>query len=157
MRWRVLVLLATLSATPCAAQDLMLKGSDGQSRTLSAQAFAALPHVTIHVQERSGPAEFAGVPVSALTALVGAPQGEALRGPAAAMVVVVTAADGYRSALALAETDASVRDQQVILADRRDGKPLDAKEGPLRLVVEADKRPLRSARQVTGLEVRMLP
>ncbi len=73
------------------------------------------------------------------------------------MVVVVTAADGYRSALALAETDASVRDQQVILADRRDGKPLDAKEGPLRLVVEADKRPLRSARQVTGLEVRMLP
>jgi hypothetical protein len=39
------------------------------------------------------------------------------------------------------------------LADRRDGKPLDNHEGPLRFVVPGDKRHARWIRGVTMLEV----
>jgi len=41
----------------------------------------------------------------------------------------------------------------IILADHRDGKPLDAHEGPLRIVVPGDKRGARWIRGVTSLEV----
>jgi hypothetical protein len=44
-------------------------------------------------------------------------------------------------------------DRVILLADRRDGKPLDNREGPLRLIVPGDKRHARWIRGVTTLEV----
>jgi hypothetical protein len=49
-------------------------------------------------------------------------------------VLMVEAADGYKVAFALAEVDPAFAVRDVIAADKRDGKPLDAKEGPLRVV-----------------------
>ncbi len=146
-----------VAAVPAGAQVVTLKGVMGESKIVSAQAFAAMPHATVTASEHGRSAAYDGVPLSALTALVGAPQGEALRGPAMADIVVVTAADGYRVALSLAETDPAVRADRIILADRADGHPLDAREGPYRLVVEGDKRPARSARNVQSIEVRAAP
>ncbi len=58
---------------------------------------------------------------------------------------VVQAADGYR--VVFSQPD--ITDHVVLLADRNDGKPLDAKEGPYRLVVPHDKRHMLLVRQVT--------
>jgi hypothetical protein len=53
----------------------------------------------------------------------------------------------------LTEFDPNFTDRVIILADRRDGKPLDSHEGPLRFVVPGDKRHARWIRGVTTLEV----
>ena len=53
------------------------------------------------------------------------------------------ATDGYRAVFALPGLDHAYTDRIVILADRRDGKPLTEKEGPLRIVVADEKREAR--------------
>jgi hypothetical protein len=45
-------------------------------------------------------------------------------------------------------------DKIVLLADRKDGKLLDTKEGPYRVVVPDDKRNMRWVKQVARLSVR---
>jgi hypothetical protein len=45
-------------------------------------------------------------------------------------------------------------DKVVLIVDKRDGKPLDAKEGPLRLVVPDEKMHARWVRQVTGFVIK---
>jgi hypothetical protein len=43
--------------------------------------------------------------------------------------------------------------RDIILAGKRDGKPLDPKEGPFRIVAPGDKRGARWVRQVMTLEL----
>jgi hypothetical protein len=45
----------------------------------------------------------------------------------------------------------------VVLAFLKDGKPLDAKEGPYRIVVPDEKRLARWVRQVTTLKIVAAP
>ena len=49
--------------------------------------------------------------------------------------IVVNAKDGYEVVLALEEVDPMFQQNQVLVADTLDGKPLDDKHGPLQLVV----------------------
>lgn len=94
--------------------------------------------------------------LSDVLARVGAPRGDALRGPDLADVVILTAQDGYRVALSLAETDAGVRPNRIILALQTEGHALAANDGTVRLVVEGDLKPARSERQVARIELRRL-
>ncbi len=96
------------------------------------------------------------MPVDTLAQSVGAPSGKALRGPALADIVVVKGSDGYRAAFALAELDAGMRHDPILLADSADGAPLGA-DGPFRLVVEGDLRLARSVRMVTEIKVEAAP
>jgi hypothetical protein len=139
------------------AQSVKLTGLGGETASLSVADIAALPHeaVTLQLEGKTAPCE--GVRLSVLLAKVGAPSGKAIKGPDLADVVEVDAADGYRVVLALAETDAVFRPNRVILADRCNGAPLGAGEGPFRMVVEGDLRPARAARQVTAIALRRLP
>jgi hypothetical protein len=147
--------LATVWAAAAAAQTIAVTGLTGQKLELSAADIAALPHQTITLQLEGGKNETCeGAPLSAILAKVGAPQGKALRGPELADVVIVGATDGYRVALALAETDPLMRPTPtVFLADRCNGAPIAAPEGPFRLIVLGEGRPARSARQVTSISV----
>ena len=141
-----------------AAQSVTVTGLGGQKLQLNAADVAALPHQPVTLQLDGGKSEACeGAPLSAILAKVGAPQGKALRGPELADVVEVRAADGYRVALALAETDPLMRPGEAFLADRCNGAPLTAAEGPFRLIVVGDGRPARSARQVTSIAVLRLP
>ena len=79
--------------------------------------------------------------------------GDKLHGARLTEVMLVEAADGYKVAFAVAEVDPAFATREIILADRRDGKPLDAKEGPLRIVAPGDKRAARWVRQVTTLRI----
>jgi hypothetical protein len=69
------------------------------------------------------------------------------------LYVLVEARDGYAAVFALPEFDAGFTDRVILLADHRDGHPLDTVEGPLRLVVPGEKRRARWVRQVTDIEV----
>jgi DMSO/TMAO reductase YedYZ molybdopterin-dependent catalytic subunit len=97
---------------------------------------------------------YEGVAVSDLLALVGAPLGAALRGRAVASYVLIEAADGYRVVFSLDEISATDSTTVgVLLADRRNGEPLGAEEGPLRVIAPA-ARHSRWIRQVVRISVR---
>ncbi len=68
-------------------------------------------------------------------------------------VLLVEATDGYKVVFALTEVDPAFASREIILADKRDGKPLDTKEGPFRVVVPGEKRPVRWVRQVTTFKI----
>jgi hypothetical protein len=70
-----------------------------------------------------------------------------------AEAILVEAADGYKVVFAVAEFDPAFAAREIILADKRDGKTLDAEEGPFRIVAPGDKRPARWIRQATTLKV----
>jgi hypothetical protein len=135
------------------AQTLTITTADGHSTTLSAAQIAAAAHVAISADDHGTPAKFEGVPLSAVLTMAGIQFGDSLRGPRLTEVVLVTAADGYKVAFALAEADPAFATREIILADKRDGKPLDTKEGPFRVVAPGDKRPARWIRQVIELKV----
>ena len=99
-------------------------------------------------------ASFDGVELSDILKLAGVKFGEQLRGKDLALFLVVGAFDNYRAVFALPELDHAFTDRLVILADRRDGKPLSEKEGPIRIVVPDEKREARWVRQVVTFTIR---
>src|SRR5665213_2794544 len=149
----ILTLLLALAATPVFAQTLKLTGPAGQTATLSAADLAKMPQVRFTFDAHGQKHDYEGPLLIDLLAKVGAPTGKALGGAALADVVLVTAADGYQVALGLGEADPGTRPNRIIVADRSDGTPLSAKEGPFKLVIEGDLRPARSARMVTDIAV----
>lgn len=100
---------------------------------------------------------YEGVPLAELLKRAGMPQGESLRGAAMTTYVIAEGADGYRALFAAAELDSSYQDSDVIVADTLDGAPLDAREGPLKLVAPHDKRPARWVRTLRSITVGKVP
>jgi len=139
-----------------AAQTLQVINLEGHATTLTAAQISNAQHVTVNVHDHDAAAQFEGVPLSTLLSIAGIQLGDALRGSRMTEVLLVEAADNYRVVFALAELDPAFATREVILADKRDGKPLDAKEGPLRIVAPGDKRPARWVRQVTTLRLSAL-
>ncbi len=83
----------------------------------------------------------------------GVPSGADLRGKALASYLLATAQDGYQVVFSLAELDPMFTENQVLLADTANGKPLSGADGSFRLVAPKDKRGARSLRMLTRLEV----
>jgi hypothetical protein len=151
----VFVALVWLSSAAAqeASLNVALVGLEGQQSTLTMQELDALPRVKISANEHGALHVFEGALLGDVLAKVGAPAGKAIRGKELADVVVIEARDGYKVALGLAETDAMMRTDRVILADRMDGLPLAADKGPFQLVVEGDLRPARAVRMVSAIRV----
>ena len=136
----------------------MLRGLAGQTETLSAADIAKLTHERVSVEHGGETVIYSGPDVADLLRDVGAPFGNRLHGEGVNDVVFVTGSDRYRVVLTLPEVDASFhKGAHVILADQADGKPLNAHEGPYRLVVDADLKPSRSVHGVVLIEVKHLP
>ena len=141
------------TVTAVLAQTVDVVGLDGKSVSISLDT---LERRTVVTEDRGVRVEFQGVALRDVLIKAGIPFGDALRGSALARVVIASAADGYRVAYAIAELDAAFTDQVVLVADRRDGRPLLPDTGPLQIVVPNDKRPARWIRQVHKIEVRQL-
>jgi hypothetical protein len=148
----ILAAAAALAATPVTAQTLSLTGAAGEKATLTAADLAAMPHVQVTTKAHGQTHVYDGVVLGEVLAKIGAPRGEAIKGPELATVVRFTAKDGYQVVLDLAQTDPITRTSRVIVADREAGAPL-KDDGPFRLVIEDDLRPARSARQIEKIEV----
>jgi hypothetical protein len=99
------------------------------------------------------PSVFEGIALEAVLEKSGVQFGETLRGKRLASCLLVEATDGYRAVIALPEIDPAFSDKQVVLAFLKDGKPLDDKEGPYRIVIPDEKRMARWVRQVTTLKI----
>jgi DMSO/TMAO reductase YedYZ molybdopterin-dependent catalytic subunit len=143
---------------PAAAPVVVVGGEVEQPLRLTAGDLAALPRQTVVAKDHGGQeARFEGVAVGEILNRAGAKLGERLRGQAHAAYLLVEAADGYRVVFALPELDEAYTDRVVLLADRRDGRPMEAPEGPFRLVVPGEKKHARWVRQVTRLAIRRAP
>ncbi|MBO9665009.1 molybdopterin-dependent oxidoreductase [Dokdonella sp.] len=139
------------------APAVALGGEVAKPLRLDAAALAKMKRVAVEADDHGTPGRWEGVRLIDLLRDAGVPTGDTLRGKALALYLRVDAADGYRAVYALAELDAGFRDGEVILADHRDGKPLDAKEGPFRIVATGEKRPARWVRQVVAIDVLRAP
>ena len=149
-----LLMFACVDAFAQSAPALRVIGDVPNHLALSLADFAALKHSTIHVTDDQGASvEYAGASIAAILEKSGASLGKQLKGPNMAVGVVASAPDGYHVLFSLAEFDSAFSDRVIILADRRNGKALDNREGPLRIVVPGDKRHARWIRGVNTLEV----
>jgi hypothetical protein len=156
--WSVaLVALILLSSAAWAQQPAVLKvgGAGFQGAEFSAKDLAQMPRLSLDVRDPHGneTQHYEGVRVSDLLAKAGVPLGDKLRGKAMAMYVLAQASDGYAVVYSIAEIDPAMCDGRIIVADQINGKPLDPKEGPFKIIVPQDKRPARWIRMLTTLTV----
>jgi hypothetical protein len=146
------VLLALMVANVAIAADAV-----PTTVPLDAATLAALPRQPVAAKLHDVALQCEGVALRDLLRKAGAMSPEPLHGRDLARVVTVSARDGYRVVFSLAELDATLGDRGVFLVDRCNGKPLDDKDGPLRLLVPADTRPARGVRQIDSVRVDALP
>ena len=162
IRTLLVILFATTftpgqNSAPKSASPVLLtiSGEVANPVKLTADDLAKLPRRNVQAKDHDGNATaFEGIELGEVLRLAGVKSGEQLRGKELALFLVVDAADGYRAVFALPELDHAFTDRIILLADRRDGKPLTEKEGPLRIVVPDEKRQARWVRQVTSLTIR---
>ena len=156
MRKRRLVHLSIgllLSAALAQCQQLTIRAEGGKQTVLAKSDLESLPHVTVTTHNSDKPTTFEGVALKAVLERAGVEFGHSMRGQRLASCLLVEAADGYRVVIALPELDPDFSDKQVVLAFLQDGKPLDAKAGPYRIVIPDEKRMARWVRQVTTLKI----
>jgi DMSO/TMAO reductase YedYZ molybdopterin-dependent catalytic subunit len=154
-RWGLFgaVLASVWAQQPSAT--LKVGGDVPNALTLTAENLAQMPRETAALpnEHDTTQASYEGVPLREILKKAGAPFGHDLRGKALTSYVLAKAGDGYQVIFTLAELDADLANERILVADKRGGQPLSAHEGPLRLVVAGDKRPARSVRMLQEIEV----
>jgi hypothetical protein len=146
-------LALTLRAGIASCQQLTVRAEDGKQTVLARADIEALPHVKVTATASGTSMTFEGVSLKAVLERGGVGFGQTLKGKRLASCLLVEAADGYRVVIALPEIDEAFTDKQFVLAFLKDGKPLDDKEGPYRIVIPDEKRMARWVRQVTVLKI----
>ena len=144
------LLLVFTVALGAQAQSLAVESEAGATNLTRAD-LEALPRVKVKAGKPE--AEYQGVALRSVLEKAGVAFGETLKGKRLATCLLVEAADGYRAVFALPELDPAFADKQILLVFLRDGKPLDEKEGPYRIVIPDEKRMARWVRQVTKLKI----
>ena len=135
------------------SQQLIIQTDTGKQTQLTRADVEALPRIKVTSGSSDRSRIFEGVSLKAVLERGGVEFGEALKGKRLASCLLVEAADGYRVVIALPEIDTAFTDKQTVLAFLKDGKPLDDKEGPYRIVIPDEKRMARWVRQVTALKI----
>jgi len=150
-------LLATLLAACLVAQDappsVQVTGAVKQQLTLSPEDLAKMPRASVRTTNNGMETVYEGVWLYEVLKRAGVPQGSELRGKALASYVLASAQDGYQVVFSAGELDPSFIDNEILLADTANGKPLFGAQGRFRLVVPKDKPGARSIRMLTRLEV----
>ena len=153
-----LLLLASVASAQTnqpAPTVLKIDGEVTRPLTMSASDISKLPRRKATAKDHdSKSVVFEGVALVDLLKAAGVEFGEKLRGKNLALFLVAEATDGYRAVFALPELDPAFVDQEIILADTRDGQALSAAEGPWKIIVPNEKRHGRWVRQVMRLTVK---
>lgn len=145
-----------LNVFPSWAQSppsISVTGDVRQPLTLTASDLAGMTRATVTTNNNGIMKVYEGVWLSDILKKAGIELGEALRGAALARYVLASASDGYQVVFSIGELDPAMTDEQFLLADKADGKPLFGSDGSFRLVVPKDKRGARSVRMLTKIEV----
>jgi hypothetical protein len=155
---RLLLALASLaglvfSQTPPAAV-LAVQGDIASPLSLTADDLAKMPRQTVSVPAPDGTKiVYEGVTLLAVLQKAGAPFGKQLRGKVLSSYVLAKAMDGYQVVFTLGELDPDFGNETILVADKRDGKPMGEKQGPFRLVCPNDHEGARSVRMLQTLEI----
>ncbi len=154
----VLALLALLAvpAADLTAQEpaeLAVTGAVEQPLRLTSEDFARMGRVEVTTMSGGLETRYEGVWIHEILRAAGLPLGNALRGAALTTYVLATAEDGYEVLFSLGELDPGFKDNQILVADRADGRPLYGDDGSFRIVAPLEGRGARSVRQLTSLEV----
>jgi len=145
-----------LSAVLAQCQQLTIEAEGGKQVVLARSDIESLPHVQLTIPasgDSAAPIRYEGVALKSVLEKAGVEFGHSLRGKRMTSCLLVEAADGYRVVIALPEIDPDFNDKQVVLAFSQNGKPLDAKDGPYRIVIPDEKRMARWVKQVTTLKI----
>ena len=133
---------------------LTVKGHVACDLALSRGDLSRFPRTNIRAKDELGEESlFEGVLLDEILRTAGIKFGKELRGKNLADYLVVETEDGYRVVFALPELDATFRDSEILLADRRDGKPLEGTDGRLRLIIPHEKRYARWVRRIVALSI----
>src|SRR5271170_6400621 len=149
----VAALLAAQDAQQNSQPSLQVTGAVKQAHTLTADDLAKMPRASVHTTNNGIETIYEGVPLHEVLKKAGVPQGSELRGKALTTYVLAEAQDGYQVVFSIAELDPAFIDNEILLADTANGKPLFGAQGRFRLVVPKDKPGARSVRMLTKLEV----
>ena len=133
---------ALAAAQPPAPAELTVRGDLATALVLKPADLASMPRETVSIPDQDG----------ANVSYEGVPLGKDLRGKALASYVLAKAHDGYQVVFSLGELDATLGNESIVIADKRDGKPLFGYQGPFRLVCPHDKAGARSVRMLETLE-----
>ena len=151
------LLASLLAAGFLSAQDaqpsIQITGAVKQALTLTADDLAKMPRASVRTTNNGMETVYEGVWLHEVLKRAGVPQGSELRGKALAGYILAEAQDGYQVVFSLAELDPAFIDNEILLADTANGKPLFGAQGRFRLVVPKDKPGARSVRMLTKLEV----
>jgi len=142
-----------LSAAMAQCQQITIQVESGKQTVLTRSDIESLPHVKVTTHSSETSITFEGVALRAVLEKAGVEFGHSMRGQRLASCLLVEAADGYRAVIALPELDPDFTDKDVLLAYLQDGKPLDDKAAPYRIVIPEEKRKARWVRQVTKLKI----
>ena len=157
MQTRRFLILCFLATFLVLAQDaplrLQVTGAVKQVLSLAPDDLAKMPRATVKTTNNGMETVYEGVWLHEVLKKAGVPQGGELRGKALASYVLAKAQDGYQVVFSLAETDPAFIDNEILVADTANGKPLFGAQGRYRLVVPKDKPGARSIRMLTALEV----
>ena len=157
-----------LTIAPAAGQAtravLLVEGAAGRdgvtqpSLALTVSDLAGMPHASATVHTHDGKEHtYEGVLLAHVLTKAGQPLGENLRGSLLSKYVLVTAHDGYRVLFSLPELDPAFSDGRIIVAYKVDGESLPPHEGPLRIVIPAEKREARWVRMVEKIGIMATP
>jgi hypothetical protein len=152
LAFMVLTALVFAQAPPAAV--LAVQGDIGSPLSLTADDLAKMPRETVSVPAPDGTKiVYEGVTLLEVLQKAGAPLGKQLRGKALTTYVLAKAHDGYQVVFTVGEVDSQFGNESILVADKRDGKPLPDKQGPFRLVCPNDKEGARSVRMLETLEI----
>ncbi len=133
--------------------QVVVRINDAHPVTIAAADLAKLSRHPAVLNEHGKQISYEGVLLHDVLAQGGVEFGKGLHGKQLSSYVAVIGSDGYEVVYSLAEFDPTVMDSGIIVADQREGQPLSAKEGPLRIVAPHDERPTRSVRLLQEIDV----
>ena len=148
---------AKQSASPKNTEPFLLRAitQDDKNYELKWADLAKLPRRDVKGKTHDGAeATFSGVELREVLKLAGVKFGKEAKGAHLKSYLLVEAADDYRVVFAMSELEPDMTDKVILLADKRDGKPLSKEEGNIRLVVPDEKKQARWVRQVIALKIK---
>lgn len=151
-------LLVPQAATAVRNDGSLTVRADGREKVLSRADLAKLPRHELKLAAEAGldAATMSGIQLWDVIQAAGFHAPEASGRQRAVMTVKLTGADGQNAILAFVEVDPSFSSRMVLLGDLRNGKALEAVEGPWRVFIPTDIRHARWIRGLVAIEVTSL-
>jgi hypothetical protein len=120
---------------------------------LTAGDLSRMPRTTAMFERDGETATYEGVLLYDILVKAGVPFGRTMTGKPMASYILATARDGYQVVFALPEIDPEFMGAQVVIADKRNGGPLDGPQKPLQVIAPQDELHARSMYSLTKIEV----